>query len=94
MPDGDESRLFTEEEYVKALGFVMLPEEAKEEGRRHATQPFSPGDWFASPDLLDLLSLVSADCAHRVAQLRGLSPEESLIRRQAVAKELGLHDRP
>ena len=78
MPDGDESRLFTEDEYVKALGFMMLPEEAKERGKVHADQPYSAGDWSASPDLLALLSLVPEDCANRVAQVMGLNQKKPL----------------
>jgi len=88
----DESTLFTEEEFAAAYRLVTNPEEARELARMDCI-PRDPDDegppWLLSPDVLDLLSLVSADCAERVRVVLGLTPEAAHERRLRVAERFG-----
>lgn len=47
-PESDESRLFTEDEYVRALSFLLPADEAREQGRLHAQTDGAP--WILAPD--------------------------------------------
>jgi len=85
----DEVRLFTEEEYRRAYAFILPDNEA----RALARQLLSPdandpkdAEWQISSDLLDLLSLVSEDCASRVAEMLRLSPEAAAERRLSFVR--------
>ena len=88
----DEATLFTEEEFAAAYRLVTTREEARELARMDC-MPRDPDDdgppWLLSPDVLDLLSLVSADCAERVRVVLGLTPEEAHERRLRVAERFG-----
>ncbi len=88
----DEFTLFTEEEFAAAYRLVTNPGEARELARMDC-MPRDPDDegpqWLLSPDVLDLLSLVSDDCAERVRVILGLTPEAAHERRLRVAEDLG-----
>lgn len=96
QPDGfaDEHSLFTEDEFAAAFELITSPAEAKELaqliclGREPDDQG---GPWALSPDVLDLLSLVSAECAERVRTLLSLTAEEAHARREEVKKALEEH---
>jgi hypothetical protein len=88
-PESDETRLFTEEEYAKAMSFITDNNEARRYAHRLVQPDEEPRAWSLSPDLLDLLSLVSDDCAARVAVVLKLSPEDAKARREGVARQLG-----
>ena len=90
----DEALLFTPEEFEKAMSFITTPEAAREWARHaHAPFPFDEGkdqSTRISPDLLDLLSMVSESCAARVEMIWQVTPEEAKARRESIARELGL----
>ena len=84
----DEASLFTVDEFVRAFERIAAPHQSRRLARETA-QPKDPGDygpqWQLSPDVLDLLSLVSDDCAERVRQILGLSPDAARERRASAA---------
>lgn len=87
----DEGSLFTEQEYIAAFQLIATIEEARESARslRIERDPSDEGPpWLLAPDVLDLLSLVSDDCAERVARILGLESEEARERRARVAIRL------
>jgi hypothetical protein len=82
--------MFTESEYVKAFELITDPSEARTLARELVTKddPDPDPTWLLSPDVLDLLSLVSAECAERVRQILQLSPEQAEQRRAQIAAKL------
>lgn len=83
----DEGLLFTEQEYITAFQLIMTDDEARESAvnLRIERDPSDAGPpWLLAPNVLDLLSLVSNDCAERVARILALSPGEALERRARV----------
>jgi hypothetical protein len=91
---GDETSLFSEEEYRAAYRLIMREEEAELEARAICTRyPHDAEDnreWQISSDLLDLLSLVSNESAGKVARILALPPDEARKRRERFATRLGL----
>jgi hypothetical protein len=95
-----DSPSFTADEFIAAFSIILPPEEAREEGLSwHAlADPASReepgGSEFGGPvsidsdDLLDLLSLVSDDCAARAWRLLGVSREEGERRREAFRRKI------
>lgn len=87
----DEFTLFTEDEFTAAYELITDPKDATRLARIDCA-PRDPDDqgsqWLLSPDVLDLLSLVSADCAERVRMVLSLTPEEARERRSQVAEWL------
>lgn len=71
---------------MAALSFVTDAETAAQHGAELAQS--AQGVWHVSEALLDLLSLVSDDCAMRVARIWRLSEEEAAQRRKAIARSL------
>jgi hypothetical protein len=90
---GDEIPLFSEEEYRAAYRLIMGEEEAARQARtmcnRDPGEPEDHREWQLSSDLLDLLSLVSDDCAKRVERILKLNPGTARERRVRFAKTLG-----
>lgn len=89
----DEVHRFSEEEYRRAYAFIVPESEA----RVLASQLLSPNtedppnaEWQIASDLLDLLSLVSDDCAARVAAILNLSPEAAAKRRLSFVEFHGI----
>lgn len=87
----DEASLFSEDEFAKAYSRIVDPTEARRLAREMSA-PRPAGDtgpaWQLAPDMLDLLSLVSDDCAERVRAILGLSPEDAASRRASFAAQL------
>lgn len=85
----DEADAFTEDEFVAAFEIIADSKRARRFARE-IKQPRASDDlgasWQLAPDVLDLLSLVSADAATRVAAILQLTPEEAHTRRQQVAQ--------
>ena len=85
--DMDEPLRFSEEEYVQAYRLIETPAMAATLAREMSA-PRDPEDagsaWQLSPDVLDLLSLVSASCAQRVQAILHLTDEEAARRRDAA----------
>ncbi len=90
----DEVSRFTEEEFRAALRPVMALEDINEyvktllastKGVTSECYGFS-----LSPDLLDLLSLVSDSSSAKVATILGLTPTEAKLRRVEFKRRLGL----
>ena len=82
----DEAALFTEEEFFLAFSLV----EDEKEARGSAAEMITPGEtthagqmWVLAPDVLDLLSLVSEDCALRVQKILGIDDDLAAARRAA-----------
>jgi hypothetical protein len=87
----DEAELFSEDEYAAAFQLVTDRADAMKHAQELAVPRNADDDgpqWALSPDVLDLLSLVSADCAERVRVILGLSPEEARARRLVFANRL------
>lgn len=87
----DENALFSEDEFTAAFALITSPEEARVLAREisSARPPDDDGgQWVLSPDLLDLLSLVSDDCAVRVRSILHLTAQEAQERRQALLRRL------
>lgn len=79
---GDEAAGFTEEELTAAFRLVTSADEASELAREMKA-PREPSDhgppWLLSPDVLELLLLVSDDCAQRAGRILGLSDADLAI---------------
>jgi len=88
----DENTFFSEDEFAVAYARITDPEEARSLAKLHAA-PRDPDDdgptWELAPDVLDLLSLVSDDCAERVRVILRLTPEEARERRSQAALRFG-----
>jgi hypothetical protein len=89
----DETTLFSRAELVAAFCLV-LPRPVAEEAAQQLL-PSHPASNCLSPvqlsdDVVDLLSLSSEDCAARVENLLGLSPEAAAARRAAARERLHL----
>lgn len=96
--------LFTDEEFIAAFSLILPPAQARREALAFNSLPdirkfdgATAADLqeagVAGPrsydgDLLDLLSLVSDDCASRAWRLMGLSPEEGEARRDRFRKKV------
>lgn len=103
MPIRDE-RTFSDEEFARAFSFVMSPAEARAEAIAINSAPDLKGFETASPeelraapacgprsyggDVLDLLSLVSNDCARRAWAFLGVTAAEGARRRLALRSRL------
>ena len=91
----DERSLFERSEYVTAFGRVLPTDEATKAVEDllapvERLNPHSPIQ--LSDDVVDLLSLVSDDCARRVADLLQLNEEAAANRREEFRRRLGLSD--
>jgi hypothetical protein len=85
-----ETSLFTEDELRKALSFLgdqpgLFPSKAAQGATAQPSEP-----WQLSPDVLDLLTLVSHDCALRVARILRLPPEAAPSLRRSAAIRFGV----
>lgn len=103
VPIRDE-KVFTDEEFVAAMAFVLPPDRAREEGLAfnampdlHGFETATGAELAAAPangpriydgDLLDLLSLVSDSCAGRAWKLMKVSPNEGAERREAMRRRV------
>lgn len=103
MPIRDE-KTFTDQEWIAAFSLILPPDEAREEGLAWNSLPDPKGFETATPDelrasewkgprsydgdLLDLLSLVSDDCAARAWRLMGITREEGERRREEFRRKL------
>lgn len=90
----DEHSFFTQDEFTAAYELITNPREAKQLALMSCAdrEPEDHGGpWALSPDVLDLLSLVSEDCAERVRTLLGLTPEEAHARREEVRERIEKH---
>lgn len=88
---GDEVDLFTETELTQALEFIMGVHEARAAAIELCTSRDPQDDgppYLLSPDLLDLLSLVSSSCAERVRAILKLSDNDARERREEVRRRL------
>lgn len=99
-----EEKTFTDEEWIAAFSFILPPDEARKEGLAWNSLPDITGFEDASPDdlratdargplsydgdLLDLLSLVSDDCAERAWRLLGISRAEGEQRREQFRRRI------
>jgi hypothetical protein len=88
----DEDLLFSREEYVAAHSFIM----SRQEAERFVDEVFcgKPADagnrpTHLSEDTLDLLSLVSEDCAERVRQINGDNKSAAIARRERFRRRIG-----
>lgn len=97
-------KTFTDEEMIAAFSIILPPEHAREEalgfnalpdlvGFEDATLEELAAAGVSGPrsydgDILDLLSLVSDDCAARAWRLMGLSPEEGMRRREEFRRRV------
>lgn len=95
---------FSDEEFARAFALVMTPAEARAEAVAfnsgpdlHGFEAASPEELRAAPvsgprshdgDVLDLLSLVSDDCARRAWVLLGVTAAEGARRRAALRRRL------
>lgn len=85
----DESSNFSEADFFAAL---LRVSDAIEAARvAHTLAPRRDPDdsgppWQLSPEILDLLSLVSEDCAERVRTILNLSASDAAARRAATAE--------
>ena len=90
----DPSLLFTIEEFEKAARFFMSAEDAREWASHcHASPPPDVDrsqKGAISSDLLNVLALVSDSCAARVEKIWGVTPEEGIARRSAIARDYGI----
>ena len=91
----DEATLFTEAEFFLAFSLI----EDEKEARASAVAMSTPGEathegqtWVLSPDVLDLLSLVSATCARRVQTILGLDDDRAAARRDAFRARIETRD--
>ena len=86
----DERTVFTPEEYVHALSLIMPAAEAEE--CFDSTFRITPGDLqpgtAISPDMLDLLALVSPSCAERARGLLHLAEDEAAARWARAREQL------
>jgi hypothetical protein len=86
--EADEASFFSEDEFFAAYSRIVNPAKAKPLARE-IRAPRSANDsgrpWQLAPDVLDLLSLVSDDCAERARAILGLSAEEAADRRARFA---------
>jgi hypothetical protein len=87
---GDEAAQFTKDEFLRAFLLITTPEEASllasELSEPRADDDAGP-PWRLAPDVLDLLSLVSEECARRVQHILELSEQDAEVRRaQARAR--------
>ncbi|MBB4637483.1 hypothetical protein [Longimicrobium terrae] len=103
VPIRDE-KVFTDEEFVAAMAFILPPDRAREEGLAfnampdlHGFETATGAELAAAPangprvydgDLLDLLSLVSDSCAERAWQLMKVSPDEGAERRETIRRRV------
>jgi hypothetical protein len=99
-----DEKTFTDEEWIAAFSIVLPPEQARAEALGWNSLPDPKGFEDATPeelraagvngprsydgDLLDLLSLVSDDCAERAWSLMGISREEGEHRRAAFRRRV------
>lgn len=86
-PEHDEPRLFSEEEFYRALRLTSDEKTARREAREYS-KANNGSPRFLPPLLLDLLLASSESCVERIAQIRGLSVEETLEYRSRLLKEL------
>src|SRR5690242_10757060 len=93
--DMDEPLRFNEEEFVQAFRLIETSTMAATLAREMSA-PRDPEDvggaWLLSPDVLDLLSLVSASCAQRVQAILHLTDEEAAKRRDAARARFLVND--
>lgn len=89
----DEDLLFSREEYVAAHSFIM----SRQEAERFVDEVFcaKPAEAGIQPthlgeDTLDLLSLVSEDCAERVRQINRDSKAAALARQERIRRQIGM----
>jgi hypothetical protein len=103
MPIRNE-KTFSDEEFIAAFSIILPPDKAREEGLAWNSLPDPKGFETATPDelrasenkgprsydgdLLDLLSLVSDDCAARAWRLLRISEEEGRRRREAFRRKI------
>jgi hypothetical protein len=94
----------TDEEFIAAFSIILPPDEARDEGLAWNAFPDPEGFEDATPedlresefsgprsydgDLLDLLSLVSDDCAARAWRLLRISNEEGERRRGEFRRKI------
>jgi hypothetical protein len=99
-----EERTFTDEEVARAFEFILSPSEAREEAIAANAIPDYKGFEGATPsqlqvspvkgprsydgDFLDLMTLVSANCAERAWALMGITPSEGIERRKGFLKRI------
>ena len=99
-------KTFTDAEVAAAFRFVMPADEAEREAALFNSGPDLHGFESAAPhelaehaargprsydgDFLDLISLVSDDCARRAWRLLGIEEAEGLRRRDAMRRRLQL----
>ena len=90
----DEASLFTLEEFEKAALFIMPPDQAREwASTAHEPNPNPEArkqKSTISPDLLDVLSIVSESCAASVEMIWQLAPKDAKARRDEIAQRYGL----
>jgi hypothetical protein len=89
----DEAKLFTIAEFEKAFSLIMPIEEAREYASKAHDTVVIDGlerEWKLAADVLELLAMVSDDCAARVERIWGVTPDEGRMRRERIAKEIGL----
>ena len=90
----DERHAFSEEELRRAMEQILPREEAAAFAAgiyRPGEEPVPDGSYAHwSDDTLDLLSLVSRDCAERVRALLGLDERSAARRREATRQRFGL----
>lgn len=97
VPDADEASddrsQFTRADFVNAFSLVCPREEAEQWTEellapQSAPDPLAGYDTHLSDDVLDLLSLVSEDCARRVQSILGLSHADAEARRARARQRL------
>lgn len=79
---------FTDDEWIAAFAFILPPDQAREEGLAWSSLAAEGPPVSYDGDLLDLLSLVSDDCAERAWRLMGVSRDEGERRRAAFRRRI------
>lgn len=92
-----ESGFFSRQEYVEAHALLLPRAEAERFVDECLLAPAPQGadsyDSYLGDDTLNLLSLLSRDCAERVRELRGEETEQATERMREFIARTGLHAR-
>jgi hypothetical protein len=88
----DHRAVFTRDEFISAFTLIVPTDEAEARADElfAPLHPPPPGGVQLSDDLLDLLSLLSEDCAARVRRVTGFSKTELAARQRRLKRSLGL----
>lgn len=88
----DDRSAFTRDEFVRALSLIVPAGEAETWADEILAQPAQDahGNVQLSDDVLDLLSLLSEECAARVGRVTGFSASVLAARQQRLKRRLGL----